>query len=130
MFRKVVGLVAAVAAIAAAAVVIVVALAFALYAAVRDLIGPAWGAAAVAGAAAIVAVVLAWLLTRKARPKPVKGDSENLTSKLVELARERPLVALAAVGAAAAVVIRNPRVLTAVITATFANRPPPPDRRK
>lgn len=129
MFRKVVGLVAAIAAIAAAAVVVVVALAFALYAAVRDLIGPAWGAAAVAGAAALIALILAWLLTRKARPKPVKGDSENLTARLVELARERPLVAVAAVGAAAAVVIRNPRILTAVITAAFAHRPPP-ERKK
>ena len=129
MFRKVVGLVAAVAAIAAAAVVVVVALAFALYAAVRELIGPAWGAAAVAGAAAILALILAWLLTRKARPKRVKGDTENVSSKLLELARERPLVAIAAVGAAAAVVIRNPRVLTAIITATFANRPPP-ERKK
>jgi hypothetical protein len=124
MFRKVVGLISAIAAIAAAAIVVVVALAFALYAAVRELIGPAWAAAAVAGAAALLALILAWLLTRKARPKPVKGDSENLTSKLVELARERPLVALAAVGAAAAVVIRNPRILTAVITAAFASRPP------
>ena len=129
MFRKVVGLVAAVAAIAAAAVVVVVALAFALYAAVRELIGPAWGAAAVAGAAAVLAVILAWLLTRKARPKRVKGDSENVSSKLVELAKERPLVAIAAVGAAAAVVIRNPRVLSAVITAALANRAPP-ERKK
>jgi hypothetical protein len=130
MFGKVVGLIAAIAAIAAAAVVVVVALAFALYAAVRDLIGPAWGAAAVAGAAALIALILAFLLTRKARPKPVKGDPENLTAKLVELARERPLVAVAAVGAAAAVVIKNPRILTAVITAAFAGRPQPPPKKK
>ena len=129
MFRKVVGLIAAVAAIAAAAVVCVIALAFALYAAVRDIIGPAWGAAAVAGVAALIAVILAFLLTRKARPKPVKGDSENLTAKLIELARERPLVALAAVGAAATVVIRNPRILTAIVTAAFASRPPPAPKR-
>jgi hypothetical protein len=129
MFRKVVGLVAAIAAIAAAATVVVVALAFALYAAVRDLIGPAWGAAAVAGAAAMIALILAWMLTRKARPKPVKGDADNLTAKLVELARERPLVAVAAVGAAAAVVIRNPRILTAVITAAFASRPHTPPKK-
>ena len=120
---------AAFAAIAAAAAVCVVALSFALYAAVRDLIGPAWGAAAVAGAAALIALILAWLLTRKARPKPVKGDSDNLTAKLVELARERPLVAVAAVGAAAAVVIKNPRILTAVITAAFAGRPQTPPKK-
>lgn len=129
MFKRVVGLVAAFAAIGVAAGVCVVALSFALYAAIRDLIGPAWGAAAVAAAAAVLALVLAFLLTRKARPKPVKGDSDNLTAKLVDLARERPLVALGAVGAAAAVVIRNPRILTAIVTATFANRPPPPSKK-
>ena len=123
-------MVAAFAAIAAAAAVCVVALSFALYAAVRDLIGPAWGAVAVAGAMALIALVLAFLLTRKARPKPVKGDPDNLTARLIELARERPLVALGAVGAAAAVVIRNPRILTAIITATFAQRPPRPPSKK
>jgi Na+/melibiose symporter-like transporter len=125
---------AAVAAIAAAAVVVVVALSFALYATVRDLIGPAWGAAAVAGAAALIALILAFALTRKARPsKPVKGDDQNLTARLIELARERPLVALGAVAAAATVVVRNPRILTALVTAFFANRavqPPAPKGKR
>jgi len=65
-------------------------LGFALYAAVRDFVGPAWAAAAVAGAVALMALILALLLTRKARPKAVKGDGENLTARLIELARERP----------------------------------------
>ncbi|MDB5462618.1 MAG: hypothetical protein JWP23_1007 [Phenylobacterium sp.] len=125
IFRKFVGLVAAFAAIAAAAVVCVVALAFALYAALRDIVGPAWAAAGVAGAVALIALILAFVITRKARPKPVKGDSQNLTAKLIELARERPLVALGAVGAAAAVVLKNPRILSAVIAGLFAGRPPP-----
>ena len=126
IFRKVVGLVAAFAAIAAAAVVCVVALAFSLYAAVREYVGPAWGAAAVALTVALMAVILAFLVTRKARPpKPVKGDGDNLAARLIDLARERPLVALAAVGAAAAVIVRNPRVLSAVIAAFFAGKPPP-----
>jgi Na+/melibiose symporter-like transporter len=124
-------MVAAIAAIAAAAVVVVVALAFALYAGVRDLVGPAWAAAAVAAAAAVIALILAFALTRKARPpKPVKGDDQNLTARLIDLARERPLVAAGAVAAAAAVVIRNPRVLTAMITAFFANRAVQPPARK
>lgn len=125
IFRKLVALIAAFAAIAAAAAVCVVALAFALYAAVRDAIGPAWGAAAVAGATALMALVLAFLITRKARPKRVRGDSENLAARLVELARERPLVALGAVAAAAAVMIRNPRILMTIVAAAFASRPPP-----
>jgi uncharacterized membrane protein len=125
IFRKFVGLVAAIAAIAAAAAVCIVALAFALYAGLRDLVGPAWAAAGVAAAVAFIALILAFAVTRKARPKPVKGDSQNLTAKLVELARERPMVALGAVGAAAAVVIKNPRILSAVIAGLIAGRPRP-----
>lgn len=116
---------AAVAAIGAAAVVVVVALSFALYAALRDVIGPAWAATAVAGAFALLAVILALLMTRKANPKPVKGDDQNLTSRLIELARERPLVAAGAMAAAVAVVVRNPRILTAIAAAALANRKPP-----
>lgn len=127
-------MVAAIAALAAAAVVVVVALSFALYAAVRDLIGPAWAATAVAGVFALIALILAFVLTRKARPpKPVQGDDQNLTSKLIDLARERPLVAAGAVAAAATVVIKNPRILMAVITGLFAGRaaqPPAGKRRR
>ena len=42
IFSKVAGLAAAVAAIAAAAAICMVALAFAIYAGLRDFIGPAW----------------------------------------------------------------------------------------
>lgn len=121
---------AGVAAIAAAAVVVIVALSFALYAALRDVIGPAWAAAAVAGAFAVIALVVAFLLTRKAKPKPVKGDEQNLTAKLVELARERPLVAAGAMAAAVVVVIKNPRILTAVATAAMASRKTEPQPRR
>ena len=128
IFNKFVGLVAAFAAIAAAAAVCMIALAFAIYAGLRDIIGPAWAAAAVAGIVAFIALVIAFVITRKARPKPVKGDSQNLTAKLIELARERPLVAIGAVAAAAPVMLKNPRILTAIVAAAFAPRPPPPKR--
>ena len=124
IFNKFVGLVAAFAAIAAAAAVCMIALAFAIYAGLRDIIGPAWAAAAVAGIVAFIALVIAFVITRKARPKPVKGDSQNLTAKLIELARERPLVAIGAVAAAATVMLKNPRILTAIVAAAFAPRPP------
>jgi Na+/melibiose symporter-like transporter len=126
IFRKFVGLVAAFAAIAAAGAICMVALAFAIYAGLRDVIGPAWAAAAVAGIVAFIALVIAFAITRKVRPKPVKGDSRNLTAQLIELARERPLVAMGAVAAAATVAFKNPRVLTAIVAAMFAPRPPPP----
>ena len=90
IFRKFVGLVAAFAAIAAAGAICMVALAFAIYAGLRDIIGPAWAAAAVAGIVAFIALVIALVITRKARPKPAKGDTKNLTAQLIDLARERP----------------------------------------
>jgi uncharacterized membrane protein len=102
--------------------VVVVALAFVLFAVVRGVAGPAWGAAAVALAAAIVVLILAFVLTRRAHPKPARGDDQNLTGRLVELARERPLVAAGAIAAAVAVIVRNPRILTAVAAAAFAGR--------
>jgi len=105
-----------------------VALSFALYAGLRDIVGPAWASAAVAGIVALIALILALLLTRKAHPKPAKGDSKNLTAQLIDLARERPLVAVGVVGAAAAVVIRNPRILSAVVAGLFAPRAAPPKR--
>lgn len=123
-------MVAAIAAIAAAAIVVVIALSFALYAALRDPVGPAWASAAVAGVFALIAVILALLLTLKARPKPVKGDAQNLTARLVDLARERPLVAAGAVAAAVAVVVRNPRILAAVATAAMASRRTGSPRRR
>jgi len=126
IFRKFVGLIAAFAAIAAAAAICMVAIAFAIYAALREVVGPAWAAAAVAGIVAFIALVIALLVTRKVRPKPVKGDTQNLTAKLIDLARERPLVALGAVAAAATVAFKNPRILTAIIAAAFAPRPSPP----
>jgi Na+/melibiose symporter-like transporter len=129
IFRKFVGLVAALAAIAAAAAVCMVALAFALYAGLREVVGPAWAAAGVAGVVALIALILAFAVTRKARPKPAKGDSQNLTAQLIELARERPLVALGVVGAAAAVVIKNPRILGAVVAGLFTSRPSHPPKR-
>jgi hypothetical protein len=130
IFRKLLAMMAAIAAIAAAAVVVIIALSFALYAALRDTLGPAWAAAIVAGAFALVAVILSFFLTRKARPPPVRGDQQNLTARLVDLARERPLVAAGAMAAAVAVVIRNPRILTAVATAVFASRRSSRDTRR
>jgi Na+/melibiose symporter-like transporter len=131
IFRRILFMMAAAAAIAAAAVVVIVALSFALYAALRDGIGPAWAGTAVAGAFALIALVLVFILTRKAKPKRPKGDEQNLTAKLVELARERPLVAAGAMAAAVAVVIKNPRILTAVATAAMASRKAePPARRR
>src|SRR4051812_29629255 len=109
-----------------------VALAFAIYAGLRDVIGPAWASAAVAGIVALLALIIAFLLTRKARPKPVTGEPPSLTAKLLDLARERPVLAggaaIAAAAATITVAVKNPRILSAVIAGLLAPRPPPPKR--
>ena len=106
-----------------------VALSFAIYAGLRDLIGPAWAAAAVAGIVALIALVIAFFLTRKVRPKPVKGEPASLTAKLMDLARERPVlaggVAIAAAAATLTVGVKNPRILSAIVAGLLAPRPPP-----
>lgn len=113
-----------VAAISAAASVCVVALALALHAALSPHVGPAWAAAAVAGAAALlIAILAAVLLTQGKGPKPLKKIEErDLTSRLIELAREKPWVAAGAVAAAAAVVMKNPKITAAVLSAVMAGR--------
>lgn len=125
-------MVAAFAAIATAAAICMVALAFAIYAGLRDLIGPAWAAASVAGIVALIALIIALIISAKARPKPRQDEPPSLAAKLVELAKERPLVAAGAmtVAAAAAVVvaIKNPRILTAIIVGALAPPRDPPKR--
>jgi hypothetical protein len=123
--------VAAFAAVAAAAVVVVVAAAFAIYAFAKPHLGEAGAASLVAGLFALVALVAAWTATRKAiPPRPRhhggKPDDASLVDRLIELAKERPMVALGAGAAAAAatvvVMIRNPAVITAVISAFMAGK--------
>ena len=117
---------AAIAAMAAAACVVVVALAYALYALALTWLTPAGAAAVVAGVAALLIVILALVVLRKASPQSLKrvadAEPQSLTTRLIELARERPLVAAAGAAAVAVVVARNPAVLTALISGAFASR--------
>jgi ABC-type nickel/cobalt efflux system permease component RcnA len=123
--RKALSLIAAIAAMAAAAAVCVVAAAYALYAFLRYYLDPAWASAAIAIGFAVIAVVLAWLAFRKTRPESfrrARDEDPSLAAKLIELAREKPLIAAAAAAAAGFVVLRNPRVLATAITAAMAGR--------
>lgn len=124
IFKKALSLVAAVAAMAAAAAVCVIAAAFALYAFARYYLGPAGGAAVVAALAAVAAVLLAFLSLRqfRERPKPLKPEEQTLTTRLIDLARDRPIIAAGAAVAAGLVLLRNPRLLNTVLTAVLASR--------
>lgn len=130
--KRILNLAAAVAAVAAAAAVCVVAASFAIYALARAYIGPAGGAAVVAAVFALVAVVVAWLAARKVTPRARSGakpEDATLIDRLVVMARERPLIALGATAAAVTVLVRNPAVITAVVSAFVAGTNTPPSKK-
>lgn len=126
--RRLFQLAAALAALVAAAAVCVVAAAFALYALARIWLGPAGGAAVVAAAFALVAVAVAGLATRKLPPAQTPEDV-GLVERLIELAKARPLVAAGAAAAIVAVLVRNPAVLTAIVSAVLAGTAAKPEAK-
>ena len=114
MIRKALLIIAAAAAVAAAAGVLVVALAFTLYAVLRDVIGPAGASASVAGAAALLMLILALIVAGKAgafRREPTIGE------KAAAFVKEKPLTAAAAALAAGVFAVRNPKALMALALA-------------
>lgn len=129
--KRILNLAAALAAVAAAAAVCVVAASFAIYALAREYLGPAGGAAVVAAVFALVAVIVAWLATRKVVPKTRPGAQlppPSPIDRVVTLAKDRPLLALGAAAVATTVLIRNPAMVTALVSAFVAgnNTPKPP----
>jgi hypothetical protein len=120
--KKALALVAAIAAMAAAAAVCVVAAAFALYALVRTYLGPAAGAAAIAVVFALLAAILAWVSFRKVRPKYDRREDQPLSTRLIDLAREKPIIAAGAAAAAGFVLLRNPTVVASLVSAAMTGR--------
>jgi len=119
ILQRLFALAAALAAIAAAVVVCVVAAAFALYALARLWLTPAGAGAVVAAAFAAVAAAVAYTATRKV-PPPEPADDVSLVERLVQMAKARPLVAAGAAAALVTVLIRNPAVLSAIVSAVMA----------
>ena len=113
----------AVAALSAAAAVVVVALAFALYAALAPAWGPALAGAGVAGAAALLILIggLVALSVAKGPRKPLDAKPD-LPTRLIDLARDKPMVAAAALVAAGLVAVRSPQVTATVISSFLASR--------
>jgi ABC-type nickel/cobalt efflux system permease component RcnA len=128
--RRILNLAAAFAAVATAAAVCVVAASFALYALARIYLGAAGAAAVVAGVFALIAVVVAWLATRKVAPKrkPAAPSDQSTIDRLIDMAKERPLIALGATAAAVTILIRNPAVVGAIVSAFVAGGASKPDK--
>ncbi len=129
--KLLVGLIAA-ATIAAAASVLVVSAGFALYAVVRDPLGPAGAAAVVALAAAILAALVAFGFERWANGfKTAKPEAEpDLVQRLVAMAKDRPIVSVGALIGAATLAIRNPALVAIVVKAFLDPKGPPSKRAK
>jgi hypothetical protein len=124
IFKKAVLYVSAVSALAAAAIVVVVALAFALYAAVLPQVGPAWAAACVAGAAALLMVLCALALVIKVNPPKFgkQAEERDTLTRLIDLAKDKPIVAASAIIGASLVALRNPKIVATVLATAMATR--------
>ncbi len=112
MIKKALLISAAAAAVAAAAGVCVVALAFTLYALMRDVVGPAGAAASVAGAAALLMLIAALIAVAKAgafKKQPTLGE------KAAAFVREKPVTAAAVALAVGVFAVRNPKALIPLI---------------
>lgn len=129
MIKHIVLAVSAAAAIAAAAAVAIVAAAFGVFALLEPEVGSAGAAGLVAlFAAALIGVIglIAWLKVRpkKAAKGPPEGD---MLARAMNLARERPIVAAAALIAGSVIAFRNP-ALTALAVKGFMDSKKPPKK--
>lgn len=124
IFKKAVLYVSAASALGAAAVVVVVALAFTLYAAVLPQVGPAWAAASVAGAAAVLMALCAMALLVKVNPPRLgkQVEERDTLTRLIDLAKQKPIVAASAIIGASLVALRNPKIVATVLATAMATR--------
>lgn len=120
----------AVAALAAATGVFIFALAFALFAALAPSVGPALAAAGVAGATLILFLIIALAALLSANPRPARKSAPepDMATRLFDLARDKPIIAAAALVAAGVIAVRNPKITAGLVAAFMAGRPPGPGK--
>lgn len=128
ILKRLFALAAAFAAIAAAVVVCIVAAAFTLYAVGRLWLPPAGAAATVALAFAAVAAAVAAVAARKL-PPPETVEETSLVERLIEMAKARPLVATGAAAALVTLLVRNPSVISAIVSAVIAGTAAKPEAK-
>jgi hypothetical protein len=125
------GLVAATV-LAVAAGVLVVSAAYALFALLRDMLGPSWAAAAVALAAAVLIGLVGLVfvgLAKTPKRRPGAADDQDLLQKVIAMARERPIVSAGALIGFVTMAIRNP-ALIAIVMKVFLDPKSRPEPKK
>ena len=119
MIRRIFALIVALAAMATAAGVIVVAAAYALFALVRDALGPAGAAAVVCAAAGVLILLLALVAYSQFKHKPARraapGAKSGLAERVAEAVRERPAAAAGVAAAAGLLAWRNPQIASLLL---------------
>jgi len=121
MFDRAMAAVVVTAAAAAAVVMVVFALGFALYALIEPNIGPAAAAAIVALAAALVVATFALVTALRKRKHEREAAAaqaqlmDNLPLSLGDIARDRPMVALAVTAIGGLLAARHPALVRDVI---------------
>ena len=127
--RLVFGLIAA-SVLAVSAGVLVVAAAYALFALVREPLGSAGAAAVVVLAAAVLMAVVGMTFALLAKPpkRPKAGAEPDSLQKLIAMAKDRPIISVGALIAAATLAIRNP-ALVAIVVKMFLDPKGPPSKK-
>jgi hypothetical protein len=115
--------------ISTAAGIVAVSAAFALYALLRDPLTPAGASAAVALAAAaligLAAFVLSQTIKAPSRPRPRRtsaAGSPGALEPVLNLVKDRPLIAAGAAVAAGLLAVANPALVTAALRAFQPDR--------
>lgn len=108
--------------VSTAAAVGVVAGAYALYEALREPLGPAGAAGLVAGLIFLLLAAIAGAIALGRRAPPQRQADAGLSGKLMQLAREKPMLAAGAIVAAGVVLARNPRLVATAVSAFMAGQ--------
>jgi len=69
-------------------------------------------------------VALAALLVANPRPVRKTAPEPDMTTKLFDLARDKPIIAAAAMVVVGIVAVRNPKITAGLVSAFMATRPP------
>ncbi|OYX32047.1 MAG: hypothetical protein B7Y99_09145 [Caulobacterales bacterium 32-69-10] len=113
------------AALATAVGIALVSGAFAVYAVLTPMLGQAGAAAAVSGIAAVIVVAAALLMRMEAKEGggSKRHESEaTMTDRLIQVARDRPLLAGGAALAAGLIALKNPQAAAGLISAFLAGK--------
>jgi hypothetical protein len=126
MLEKTLAAVAGLVVLAAVILVTIFATAYAIYAGLEGPLGKAGAAAIVAGIFGLLAGgALAFVALREKGPKDRDGDGQpdyTFVERVLEMAKERPLLSVAALVAGGVILFRNP-AMVATIAAAFLDRP-------